>query len=151
MPRKVGSVVELAEICQSGAACSDDWAAFHRIFKVTMSSNRMVIPKPFAAKISRWFKVPTDTCEGQSFRRAENQSVGKFYERKKVCELVIRTGKNFVPSHRYGLWQLLSHISLCPPPPPPPPSSLPPCLLTPLALSGEKNFNPKELLENLHS
>lgn len=75
--RRVRSVIDLEEACRSGATTSDDWIAFNRIFKVTMSSSRMAIPKPFEAKIARWFKLPTDESEEEATERAQNQTVGE--------------------------------------------------------------------------
>ena len=84
MTRKaIKSIQELGELFTSGDAIdaglntsSHTWGPFNRIFRVSMKSSRMAIPKSFEAKLTRWFRLPDDTHEEQSIKRAEFQTVG---------------------------------------------------------------------------
>ena len=84
MTRKaIKSIQELGELFTSGDAIdaglntnSHIWGPFNRIFRVSMKSSQMAIPKSFEAKLTRWFRLPDDTHEEQSIKRAEFQTVG---------------------------------------------------------------------------
>lgn len=82
MTRKViKSIQELGEFFKCGDAVdarsnSNIWAPFNRIFRVSMKSSKMAIPKSFEAKLTRWFHLPGDQHEEESIKRAEFQTVG---------------------------------------------------------------------------
>lgn len=76
--KTIKSIQELGEFFKYGdaGADSDVWGAFNRIFRVSMKSSKMAIPKMFEAKLTRWFHLPGDEHEEQSIKRAEFQTVG---------------------------------------------------------------------------
>jgi len=84
MTRKtIKSIQELGEFFKYGDARSNNelWGPFNRIFRVSMKSSRMEIPKKFEAKLSRWFHLPGDEHEEQSIKRAELQTVVRVFDR----------------------------------------------------------------------
>lgn len=76
--KTIKSIQELGEFFKYGNAGSNNelWDPFNRLFRVSMKSSRMEIPKKFEAKLSRWFHLPGDEHEEQSIKRAELQTVG---------------------------------------------------------------------------
>ena len=76
--KNIKSIQELGEFFKYGNAGSNNelWGPFNRIFRVSMKSSRMEIPKKFEGKLSRWFHLPGDEHEEQSIKRAELQTVG---------------------------------------------------------------------------
>lgn len=64
-----GDVVDAASNCKISEP-------FNRIFRVSMKSSKMAIPKSFEEKLTRWFHLPGDPDEEQSIKRAELQTVG---------------------------------------------------------------------------
>ena len=83
MSRKtVRSIQELGELFThrdgvDNVSDSKFWGPFNRIFRVSMKSSKMAVPKSFEAKLTRWFHLPDDTNDEQSIKRAELQTVGK--------------------------------------------------------------------------
>lgn len=79
--KAVKSIQELGELLKCGdkvdaASNSHVWDAFNRIFRVSMKSSQMTIPKSFEAKLTRWFHLPGDVNEEESIKRAEFQTIG---------------------------------------------------------------------------
>lgn len=79
--KAVKSIQELGELFKCGdkvdaESNSHVWGAFNRIFKVSMKSSQMTIPKSFEAKLTRWFHLPVDVNEEESIKRAEFQTIG---------------------------------------------------------------------------
>lgn len=80
--KRIKSIQELGELFTRGdvvdtASSCKILGPFNRIFKVSMKSSKMAIPKSFEEKLTRWFHLPDDTDEEQSIKRAELQTVGK--------------------------------------------------------------------------
>lgn len=69
-----GDVVDAASNCKISEP-------FNRIFRVSMKSSKMAIPKSFEEKLTRWFHLPGDTDEEQSIKRAELQTVVRVFDR----------------------------------------------------------------------
>lgn len=79
--KAVKSIQELGELLKCGDKVDAEsnsyvWDAFNRIFKVSMKSSQMTIPKSFEAKLTRWFHLPGDVNEEESIKRAEFQTIG---------------------------------------------------------------------------
>ncbi|XP_068678167.1 uncharacterized protein [Montipora foliosa] len=87
MSRKtVRSIQELGELFThrdgvDNVSDSKLWGPFNRIFRVSMKSSKMAVPKSFEAKLTRWFHLPDDTNDEQSIKRAELQTVVRVFDR----------------------------------------------------------------------
>ena len=80
MARKyIASIQELGEVFKyaDGVPESNTWVPFNQIFRVSMKSSNMTIPKGFEVKLTRWFRLPGDENEEDSVNRAELQTVGE--------------------------------------------------------------------------
>lgn len=73
----VKNVLELADLYKSGKTLQDEsWASFHRIFKITSATGKMMTPKDFDSKLVKWFHRPGDAGPEDSIKRAREQTVG---------------------------------------------------------------------------
>lgn len=73
----VKNVLELADLYKSGKTLHDEsWASFHRIFKITSATGKMITPKDLDSKLVKWFHQPGDTGPEESIKRAREQTVG---------------------------------------------------------------------------